>query len=186
MQTCLENILNICIQYRRYVVHNLVRIIFVICISIIQAYALHSKDNFYRGCKYARDLNTVAPTVLVIADVVVLNCVGGRTEDVYFSNRRKRKLSTCVKILFTIHLQFKSMNRAKKKKKEESILGITIHPIFPSLSVFLFKNPMLPFSVRTANQIFFFLKEKKKRKPKLRKCRVFQNMICLNSFITNA
>lgn len=155
MQTCLENILNICIQYRRYVVHNLVRIILVICISIIQAYALHSKDNFYRGCKYARDLNTVAPTVLVIADVVVLNCVGGRIEDVYFSKRRKRKLSTCVKILFTIHLQFKSMNRAKKERKEKKKGRVNMkhcYPShFPSLSVFLFKNPTLPFPVRTAN-----------------------------------
>lgn len=59
---------------------------------------------------------------------------------------------------FTIQIN----EQSEEKKKEESILGITIHPIFPSLSVFLFKNPMLPFSVRTANQIFFFFKEKKK------------------------
>lgn len=105
MQICLENIRNICIQYRQYVLHNLVRIILVICISIIQAFALHSKDNFYRGFKYAKDLNTVAPIVLVIADVIVLNCVGGRiVGDVYFSNKRKRKRSTCVKIHFAIHL----------------------------------------------------------------------------------
>lgn len=118
MQICLENILNICIQYRWYVLRNLVRIILVVCISIIQAYALHSKDNFYRGFKYAKDLNTVAPPAPEVADVVVLNCVGGRIEgDVYFSNSRKRKPSTCVKSHFTIHLYSNQWAECEERKR---------------------------------------------------------------------